>query len=332
MANHAIIRIEKCKLGAVGRINGHHERLKEQYKSNPDIDPTRSKENYHLIGPPRRYRDAVLQRIEAAGAKRRKDSVVMQDGLITASPEWYKSKEPAEISDYFTYALEFVKERYGRENIISAVVHMDESNPHMHFCFVPITKDGRLSSKDIMGGPKGMQQLQDDFFKYANSRYPEFSRGLPVRLTHRTHLPTYLYKNAQDLYAHYGEICKAIQDIGVFGSAKKKDEAIALLGRYAPEMAKMEQQLKTTEKQMNRLKSDLEDKDSDISRYRRANRSQEEQIDSLYESITELERKQKELQDQIKLVPQQLMQQLVEKENRRRAEERKARSKGDRCL
>lgn len=48
MANYAIMRIEKRKLGAVGRICNHHERLKAEYKSNPDIDPSRTHLNYHI--------------------------------------------------------------------------------------------------------------------------------------------------------------------------------------------------------------------------------------------------------------------------------------------
>ncbi len=325
MAYYAIIRVDKCKLGSVSRIGGHHERLKEQYKSNPDIDTSKSHLNYHLINPPGKYHKAVLDRIEAVGAARRKNSVVMQDGLITASPEWYETKTPAETEEYFRYCLEFVKERYGEENIISAVVHMDESSPHMHFVFVPITKDGRLSSKDIIGGPKGMQQLQDDFYKYANEKYQDFSRGIPSRLTHRTHLPTYLYKNARDLYEHYDEICNAIRDIGLIGNAKKKDEAIALLGRYAPEMAKMDQQLKTTEKQVKKLESALADKSSEISRYRAQNKEQEDQIDELWEKMDELRKQQKALQKQIALVPPPLLKQLEEDERKRRKE----RDRGD---
>ena len=51
MANYAIMRIEKRKLGAVGRICNHHERLKAEYKSNPDIDPSRTHLNYHIVEP-----------------------------------------------------------------------------------------------------------------------------------------------------------------------------------------------------------------------------------------------------------------------------------------
>lgn len=41
MANYAIARMEKRRLGEVTAICNHHERLKEKYKSNPDIDLTR---------------------------------------------------------------------------------------------------------------------------------------------------------------------------------------------------------------------------------------------------------------------------------------------------
>ncbi len=49
MANYAICRIEKRKLGNVTPINDHHERLNEKYQSNEDIDPERTHLNYHLV-------------------------------------------------------------------------------------------------------------------------------------------------------------------------------------------------------------------------------------------------------------------------------------------
>lgn len=60
MANYAIMRIEKRKLPSVGRINKHHERQKEEYKSNPDIDRERTALNYHIVQPPGPYREAAL--------------------------------------------------------------------------------------------------------------------------------------------------------------------------------------------------------------------------------------------------------------------------------
>lgn len=166
MANYAIMRIEKRKMAAVGRIASHHERSKREYKSNPDIDPSRSGLNYHIVEPSGPYQQAVLNRIEEAGARRRKDSVVLQDYFIGATPTWLKEKSDEEQRAYFNHAYRFFEQSFGRENIISAVVHMDEATPHMHLCFVPITSNGRLSSKDIIGGPQGLVKWQDRFYEY----------------------------------------------------------------------------------------------------------------------------------------------------------------------
>ena len=87
---YAIIRIEKRQIGSCAAIEKHHERKKEQYKSNPDIDSALTPLNYHLVSPAKSYRMTALERIEEVGAKRRKDSVILQDGLLTASPEWIR--------------------------------------------------------------------------------------------------------------------------------------------------------------------------------------------------------------------------------------------------
>ena len=77
----------------------------------------------------------------------RRDSVMMVETLITASPEFMNSLPPEEQKEYFTRALEFLSERVGKQNILSAVVHMDEKTPHMHLCFVPITPEKSCRQK-----------------------------------------------------------------------------------------------------------------------------------------------------------------------------------------
>lgn len=46
----------------------------------------------------------------------------------------------------------FVCREFGETNIVSFIVHLDEKNPHAHCVFVPITADGRLCAKDVIGG------------------------------------------------------------------------------------------------------------------------------------------------------------------------------------
>ena len=324
MANYAIMRMEKRKLGSVGRICNHHERLKAEYKSNPDIDASRTHLNYHIVEPAAKYRRAVLQRIEQAGAKRRKDSVVMQDGFVGGTPEWLNAKSVEEQREYFNYAYRFFEDNFRKENIILAVVHLDEATPHMHLCFVPITDKGRLSSKDIVGGPKGLVKWQDKFYEYMHERYPDITRGTPARVSHRKHIPSFMFKVAGELYDHYGEICKAIGDIGLVNNAKKKDAAIALLGRYAPEMAQLKVQLQSTDRHIAYLERELFSERDSNAGYRSKNYEQELELKEANRKIYELNRKQKELEKVISRIPPEVLQQMAQLEK----EARKRKSKG----
>ena len=137
MAQHAILRFEKHKGNPARPLEAHHERQKEQYASNPDIDTSKSKYNFHIVRPEGRYYHLIQRRIEQAGCRTRKDSTRFVDTLITASPKFFKGKSTKEIQAFFQRAAAFLIGRVGRENIVSAMVHMDEKTPHLHLVFVP---------------------------------------------------------------------------------------------------------------------------------------------------------------------------------------------------
>ena len=106
---YAILRFQKRKAGGVAACERHNERKKEAYKSNPDIDMERSKDNYHLVNPPRyTYKKEINRMVAEAGCRTRKDSVMMVETLITASPEFMNSLPPKEQKAYFTMALDFI--------------------------------------------------------------------------------------------------------------------------------------------------------------------------------------------------------------------------------
>ena len=69
MAQHAILRFEKHKGNPARPLEAHHERQKEQYASNPDIDTSRSKYNFHIVKPEGRYYHFIQNRIEQAGCR-----------------------------------------------------------------------------------------------------------------------------------------------------------------------------------------------------------------------------------------------------------------------
>ena len=232
---YTILRFAKQKGGAARSIDAHHERTKEEYASNPDIDKSRIAQNYHLVTPRWSYEQEIKHRIQMAGCRVRRDSVKFVDTLVTVSPEFAKAHK-AEMQEYFSRAFNFLKERVGEENIISAVVHMDEKTPHLHLCFVPLTKDNRLSAKEILGNKKNMIRWQDDFYACMAERWPELERGAPAVETKRRHLTPQWYKKVTTMDAKLEKLEAALNGINVLNAGKKREEAIATLKQLLPQV------------------------------------------------------------------------------------------------
>lgn len=230
----AILRFAKYKGPEIGHIESHNERTKEKYASNPDVDTSRSHLNFHLIMPQRKYRAEAEKQIAEAGCRTRSDSVRVVEALVTASPEFFKGKKKGEIKAYFTEALDFIREHQDPKTIISAVVHMDEKTPHMHLCFVPLTADGRLSAKEIVGNKKKLTQWQDRFWEHMVRKYPDLERGESVSETGRDHIPPRLFKEAVHLNQMKEQILKLMTDTNLLNKKLKMEELEALLNKYVP--------------------------------------------------------------------------------------------------
>ena len=232
---YAILRFAKHKGGASKALRAHHERTKEIYASNSDIDKNRTMQNYHIVTPRWSYEQEIRHRIRMAGCRVRRDSVKFVDTLVTVSPGFAKAHE-SEMPEYFNRAFDFLKERVGEENIISAVIHMDEKTPHMHLCFVPLTKDKRLSAKEILGNKKTMIQWQDDFYACMSERWPELERGTPAVETKRKHLTPQWYKKVTEMDAKLEKLETALNGINVLNAGKKREEAVETFKQLLPEV------------------------------------------------------------------------------------------------
>ena len=246
---YAILRFEKRKGGPASAIEKHHERKKEQYGSNPDIDRECTHQNYHLIAPVHKYYREIQTRIEKAQkenpkCKVRKDSVKFIDTIVTASPEFLADLTPERTRHYFEHALNFLKQEVGEENIFSAVVHMDERNPHMHLCFVPLTRDKRLSAKDVMGNRNKLIEWQDKFHDHMAAEFPDLERGQSAADTRRKHVPTWLYKQAHRLTEQMEQMKREIESIGTFNAQKKKEALLDLFIKWYPKVNAFENQIK----------------------------------------------------------------------------------------
>ena len=155
--------MKKYQRDAVVGIERENER-DETYrsKSNPQIDCERTPHNYHFIKPGDTYTAFINQRIKDLAPKRKikDDAVLMCSFFVGASPEFFVGKDKDDIGAFFFECTEFFAERYGRENIISAVVHLDETTPHMHLNLMPVL-DGRLCAKQLFDR-KELRSIQTD--------------------------------------------------------------------------------------------------------------------------------------------------------------------------
>lgn len=154
--------VAKYQASACGGMCAHYDREPERERGyrRENIDPARTALNYNLA-PAREGGQVafIKQRIASLGLKRapRKDAVRMCDCVVTMP----KTLDPARGREFFERAYGFLCERYGAANVVSAYVHMDETRPHMHFAWVPVTKDGRLSAKDVVSR-KDLRTLHGD--------------------------------------------------------------------------------------------------------------------------------------------------------------------------
>lgn len=176
----AICRIQRIggAKDSVG-IQLHNRRERTHSNSNPDIDRERSKDNYTLTQrTDASYNALVDRRLHDAytGSRAiRKDAVRLCEALFTASWEFF-DEHPEQTRDFFMACYAWACERFGKDNIIEATVHMDEETPHMHLDFVPLTADGRLSAKSVLGNRNDMQKLQDDFYEHVGKQF-DMDRG-----------------------------------------------------------------------------------------------------------------------------------------------------------
>ena len=64
---------------------------------------------------------------------------------------------------------------FGADNIIGASIHLDESQPHLHMDIVPLTAEGKLSAKDMLGGPLALSRHQTEWLEDLQAKRPDLN-------------------------------------------------------------------------------------------------------------------------------------------------------------
>ena len=308
-----ILRFSKQKGNPATKIEAHHERTKDEYKSNPDIDTSKSKNNIHIIIPQMRYKAEVDKRIKDSGCRVRKDSTRFVDTLITASPEFFRDMTYDKMVEYFQRAVDFIKSKIRSDMIFSAVVHLDEKTPHMHLCFVPLTEDNRLTAKEILGNRAKLSKWQDEFHEFMVKFYPDIERGTSATLTNRKHIPSYIFKSAAKLEKMQEEIEKVLKNTNFTNASKNSEKAIKLIEDWVP-------RVETFRTKVNMLYNALEAEQKDKKALTDAFVEARDKADSRLFELIKLRKQVESLQKLYAKVPEEIRQKIEAKKRSKEVE------------
>ena len=228
-----VLHMSKFKKDAIRGIQSHNRRERESH-SNPDIDYSRSMENYDLCDNTSfNYAEAIQNRIDDLLMVKsvRKDAVHLCGLIVSSDKSFFTRIGKDETKRFFEEAAAYLTSFVGKENVISAMVHMDEKTPHMHFLHVPVTQDGRLSANSIYTRVS-LKKLQTELPSYLQSQGFDIQRGVEQKAgSAKKHLDTREFKQQQealaalrsesDAVAH-----EALQLIGEMAERRKQEEVI----------------------------------------------------------------------------------------------------------
>ncbi len=227
--SYAIFRSEGIKtLGELSQKGSHNERTKEKYKSNPNIRMEDSKNNIEIVKCnkyidkfyeiTKEYQKEHLDRMKNMRADRKKSfydmvndskSVVADEMIFTSDLDFFKNMSRQDILDWANETMNFIYEDldYTKEQVLHAVIHMDEKVPHLHCVVVPLVKkfDKRtgttkytISKRSYIKDDVYLSKLQDKYHERLNKKGFKLERG--EKHTGVKHLSVGQFKNVVKYY------------------------------------------------------------------------------------------------------------------------------------
>ena len=202
----------------------------------------------------------------------------------------YLVRQP-EIEQWAKDIYGFVCREFGEENIASFIVHLDETGPHAHCVFVPLTADGRLSSKEVLGGKnkfEAKQHMRDLHTRLAevNRKYG-LDRGDDIHETGARHRSTAEYN--RDLHRENARLETLIDDNRE--QLRQLEDEIRKSERRVKGLTTMITNLERQEAELNeeivQLESDIENGAGDVSELRRRIAELEKQLESTGQKLAD---------------------------------------------
>jgi hypothetical protein len=270
--------MDKYKKKDMSGLQAHIRRDKPSVK-NPDINYDKSKTNYDLCECEDMKKKAA-DIIDGCTTKVIKSTANWMAGFIVTSDHgFFESISKEEQEQFFKDSLAFLNRTYGSKNCLTATVHLDETTPHMHAAYVPITPDGRLSSRDLFTNFT-LKQLQTDYYEEVGKKYG-LERGEEQSTAKHV------------LEARY-KVDRLREEQQSLGSSLDK-----ATGKLISVEVDIEEKMKTARALQSKIHGLIQDSDLESRRFRRVYDSQTVALENLKEQINEKQNQQSFLESAI---------------------------------
>jgi len=276
---YAVYHVEKGQTSS-GGIGNHIDRKKGAEHTYKHADPSRRhlNQNYEVHQGREKIplHQAIEERIKEGytGQKAiRKDAVKYNTHILTGSHEDMKRifSNPQTAQKWIDENRKFIEKEFGKENVVRFTLHMDEKTPHIHAVTIPLTQDGRLSAKEIIGNKKEMQARQD---RYA-SHMMQFGLQRGIRNTGIKH------ENATEYYARMNQAKEVAEKTEI-----KVEKG--LLGYKAESVQELENAVKSLKVALKSKDLEIEAKDRRVRETAERNQALKKGKDIIQRNYTKL--------------------------------------------
>ncbi|MBC6482705.1 mobilization protein [Enterococcus faecium] len=172
--------LKKNTRGAVPGLAVHFER-KTDHHTNKEIDVSKSYLNQDLMADGSDMLSRFNARLNDVYCMKRDDVKALATWIVTL-PEELSEAPYEQQSAFFEATTNFLNERYGQENAVAAVVHSDETTPHLHYAFVPVVFDDKksrykVSAKEVLTR-HDLQTFHEDLDQHLKKVLPFYEQGI----------------------------------------------------------------------------------------------------------------------------------------------------------
>ncbi|WP_048801414.1 MobV family relaxase [Leuconostoc citreum] len=172
--------LKKNTRGAVPGLAVHFER-KTDHHTNKEIDVSKSYLNQELMADGSDMVSRFNARLNDVYCMKRDDVKALATWIVTL-PEEIAEAPYEQQSAFFEATSNFLNDRYGQENAVAAVVHYDETTPHLHYAFVPVVFDDKktrykVSAKEVLTR-HDLQSFHEDLDQHLKKVLPFYEHGI----------------------------------------------------------------------------------------------------------------------------------------------------------